>query len=210
MVAAYARTSDPQDFSLPSLSLFPFLPLCVLFHNKQMEKGTSSKMITLKSNDGEEFEVSEALALQFGQLTHSIEDRYPEDQEPLLLPMVTGKILKKLIDYCMQHAEAADALKTEAAKEGSSTIPVPSRMSEEELRNWDERFIDVDNDTLIDLILAAYQLNIKGVVDLTSRKLADKMRGKTVEEIRQTFNIKNDYTAEEEREIRNEYSWAFG
>ncbi|CAN0922877.1 SKP1-like protein 4 [Linum grandiflorum] len=34
-------------------------------------------------------------------------------------------------------------------------------------------------------------------------------QGKTPEEIRETFNIKNDFTPEEEAEVRRENQWAF-
>ena len=37
----------------------------------------------------------------------------------------------------------------------------------------------------------------------------DMMKGKTPEKIRKTFNIKNDFTPEEEEEIRRENQWAF-
>lgn len=33
------------------------------------------------------------------------------------------------------------------------------------------------------------------------------IKGKTVEEIRKTFNIKNDFTPEEEETIRKENEW---
>ena len=35
------------------------------------------------------------------------------------------------------------------------------------------------------------------------------IKGKTPEEIRTTFNIKNDFTPEEEAEVRAENQWAF-
>ena len=35
------------------------------------------------------------------------------------------------------------------------------------------------------------------------------MKGKSAEEIRKTFNIKNDFTPEEEDEIRKHNQWAF-
>jgi S-phase kinase-associated protein 1 len=35
------------------------------------------------------------------------------------------------------------------------------------------------------------------------------MRGRTVEGIRQVFGIANDYTDEEEQDVRKENSWAF-
>jgi S-phase kinase-associated protein 1 len=35
------------------------------------------------------------------------------------------------------------------------------------------------------------------------------IKGKTPEEILKTFNIKNDFTPEEEEEVRRENQWAF-
>ena len=50
---------------------------------------------------------------------------------------------------------------------------------------------------------------MKGLLDLTCMTVANMMKGKTPEEIRKTFNIKNDFTAEEEEEVRKENQWAF-
>ncbi|RVX03249.1 SKP1-like protein 11 [Vitis vinifera] len=43
-------------------------------------------------------------------------------------------------------------------------------------------------------VLAANYLNIKSLLDLTCQTVADMIKGKTPEEIRKTFNIKNDFT----------------
>lgn len=56
---------------------------------------------------------------------------------------------------------------------------------------------------------AANYLNIKNLLDLTCQTVADMIKGKTPEEIRTTFNIKNDFTPEEEEEVRRENQWAF-
>ena len=70
-------------------------------------------------------------------------------------------------------------------------------------------FLQVDQATLFDLILAANYLNIKSLLDLTCKEVAKMIKGKTPEEIRKTFNIKNDFTPEEEEEVRRENLWAF-
>ncbi|KAF0934190.1 hypothetical protein E2562_023449 [Oryza meyeriana var. granulata] len=64
-------------------------------------------------------------------------------------------------------------------------------------------------DTVIDLLRAATFLRIEKLADLASKKVAGCMRGKTVEKIREIFNIETDYTKEEEDEVRKENSWAF-
>ncbi|KAH0919251.1 hypothetical protein HID58_026911 [Brassica napus] len=56
---------------------------------------------------------------------------------------------------------------------------------------------------------AANYLNIKNLLDLTCQTVADMIKGKTPEEIRTTFNIKNDFSPEEEEEVRRENQWAF-
>lgn len=81
--------------------------------------------------------------------------------------------------------------------------------SEDEVKAWDLEFVKVDQATLFDLILAANYLNIKGLLDLTCQTVANMIKGKTPEEIRKTFNIKNDFTPEEEEEVRRENQWAF-
>ena len=62
---------------------------------------------------------------------------------------------------------------------------------------------------LFELILAANFMDIKMLLDLACAKVASMIKGKSPEEIRKTFNIKNDFTPEEEAAIREENS-AFG
>ncbi|KAK6141015.1 hypothetical protein DH2020_025237 [Rehmannia glutinosa] len=82
--------------------------------------------------------------------------------------------------------------------------PIPRRS-----KTFDAEFVKVDQGTLFDLILAANYLDIKSLLDLTCETVANMMKGKTPDEIRKEFNIKNDYTPEEEEEVRQENLWAF-
>ncbi|MCI92688.1 SKP1-like protein 1A-like, partial [Trifolium medium] len=68
----------------------------------------------------------------------------------------------------------------------------------DELKAWDADFINVDQATLFELILAANYLNIRSLLELTCQTAADMIKDKTVEEIRQIFQIVNDYSPEEE------------
>jgi S-phase kinase-associated protein 1 len=47
-------------------------------------------------------------------------------------------------------------------------------------------------------VQAANYLNINNLLDLACQAVADMITGKTPEEIRKIFNIKNDFTPEEE------------
>lgn len=52
---------------------------------------------------------------------------------------------------------------------------------------------------------AANYLDIKGLLDVTCKTVANMIKGKTPEEIRKTFNIKNDFTEEEEAQVGSSY-----
>ncbi|CAL9006068.1 unnamed protein product [Prunus brigantina] len=148
------------------------------------------KKITLKSDDGEIFEVEEAVAMQSQTIRHMMEDDCADGAIPL--PNVTSNILAKVIEYCRKHKE-------EAADGENKEI----------LKDWDAEFVKLDQVTLFHLIMTANYLNIKSLLDLTAQTVANMIKEKTPEEIRETFNIKNDFTPEEEKKIREENQWAF-
>ncbi|XP_017702361.1 SKP1-like protein 1 [Phoenix dactylifera] len=162
----------------------------------------AEKKITLKSSDGEVFEVDEMVAMESQTIKHMIEDDCASNGIPL--PNVTSKILSKVIEYCKKHVDAAAAAASKSAADDTSF-----KLADDDLKTWDAEFVKVDQATLFDLILAANYLNIKGLLDLTCQTVADMIKGKTPEEIRKTFNIKNDFTPEEEEEVRRENQWAF-
>ncbi|XP_028802007.1 SKP1-like protein 1A [Neltuma alba] len=150
----------------------------------------SSRKIVLKSCDDKFFEVDEAVALESQVIKLGIEDVCVDTVFPL--PNVASNILPKVIEYCKKHVEAAN-----------------SEEISEDLEAWDAEFVRVDRSVLFDLILAANYLNIKSLLDLTCQTVADMIKGKTPEEIRETFNIQNEFTPEEEEEVRRENQWAF-
>ncbi|KAK3131880.1 hypothetical protein QOZ80_6AG0512790 [Eleusine coracana subsp. coracana] len=164
------------------------------------EGDKKTTMITLKSSDGEDFEVEEAVAMQSQTIKHMIEDDCADNGSPL--PNVTATILSKVLEYCKKHVQANKAGSEDAAAAGASSSSTSN--NSDELKSWDADFVKVDQATLFDLILAANYLDIKGLLDLTCQTVADMIKGKTPEQIRQTFNIKNDFTPEEEAEIRRE------
>lgn len=151
--------------------------------------------VKLKSSDGELFEVPQEVALESLTIKNMVEDTGIDFEIPLL--NVSGKILAKVIEYCKFHVDSS--------KNSESRPGVP----EDDVKAWDADFVKVDQATLFDLILAANYLNIKNLLDLTCQTVADMIKGKTPEEIRRTFNIKNDFSPEEEEAVRRENQWAF-
>lgn len=151
--------------------------------------------VHLRSSDEQMFEVDEEVAYESLTVKNMIEDTGTE--APIPLPNVSSKVLAKVIEYCKFHVDAK-----------SGNADKPSKL-DDDVKAWDMEFVKVDQSTLFELILAANYLNIKSLLDLTCLTVANMIKGKTPEEIRKTFNIKNDFTPEEEEEVRKENQWAF-
>ncbi|KAL4440435.1 hypothetical protein ABPG75_003436 [Micractinium tetrahymenae] len=152
--------------------------------------------IKLLSSDTQVFEVEPEVAKMSVTIQNTIEEIGSDDTIPV--PNVNSKILSKVIEYCSYHAMAEK--KDEHGK--------PAKC-EDEIKSFDNEFTKVDQGVLFELILAANYLNIKSLLDHTCLTVANMIKGKTPEEIRKTFNIENDFTPEEEEEVRRENQWAF-
>uniref|UniRef100_A0A453TEF6 SKP1-like protein n=5 Tax=Triticinae TaxID=1648030 RepID=A0A453TEF6_AEGTS len=188
------RVSSIPNFPTPTLA--PIHPVAAAEGKK--------KIIKLKSSDGKEFEVEQAVAMESQMIRHMIEDGYTDNG--LLLRNVNSKILSKVIEYCNKHVQAKATDISDfggGARVSDATSAVPAALVED-LKTWDADFVKVDKDTIFDIMLAANHLNIKGLLDLTCQAVADMMTGKTPEEIRKIFNINEKLKPEEEEEIRRE------
>lgn len=64
----------------------------------------------------------------------------------------------------------------------------------QERKSFDEKFVRIDTERLCELTSAADSLQLKPLVDLTSRALARIIEGKTPEEIRDIFHLPDDLT----------------
>ncbi|XP_037437872.1 SKP1-like protein 1 isoform X1 [Triticum dicoccoides] len=174
----------------------------------------SNKMITLISSDGESFEATEEAAKMSVTIKHMIEDGCADDGIPL--PNVPAKILSMVIEYCNKHAADAAADDTNKhvadpadADEDDDNNNNDSAGEKEDLKSFDASLVAVDQAMLFDIILAANFLSIKGLLDLACQKVADDIKDKSVEEVREIFKIENDFTKEEEEAVRKENAWAF-
>jgi S-phase kinase-associated protein 1 len=116
---------------------------------------------------------------------------------PIPLHNTDHAILEKVIDYCEKYLANKDKEKPVEEKNQNKT----------HLADWEKEFCSVDQSTLFQLITAANYLDIKPLLDATCKTVAAMIKGKTPEEIRKTFNIKNDFTPEEEEKIRRENDW---
>ncbi|KAK1321094.1 SKP1-like protein 4 [Acorus calamus] len=153
-----------------------------------------SKTVTLKSCDDVDFVLDGSVATLSQTLISAMaEDSSSSDYGTFTwcVSNVTGEVLAKVVKFCNKHADMS----------GSGG---------KDLKEWDKAFISVELDLLYDLILAADNLNIESLLDLTAQRVADEIKGKMPHQIRMLFNIEKDFTDEEERVIRRENAWAYG
>ena len=149
---------------------------------------TAPEYVRLKSKQEELFEVEKNTAFRSVTIKNMVEDTGMDICVPV--PMVESQTLIKVIEYLKYHQRAEE-----------ETAP------EDERQRWDKDYVRVDDATLFNLILASNYLDIKPLLDLACKAVADEIKGKTPEEIRVRFNIKNDFTPEEEEEVKRENAW---
>ncbi len=169
----------------------------LVFLDKGFVNMADDDVITLQSQDGQDFKVLVKAAKMSETIKGLIEDAGIE--APVPLPNVTGKILTKVIDYVKYHTENPTPVAVEAEKKEERRT--------DDIIGWDLEFCKVDQPTLFELILAANYLDIKELLDLACKTIANLVKGKTPDEIRKTFNIKNDFTPEEEAQVKKEHEW---
>jgi S-phase kinase-associated protein 1 len=156
------------------------------------------EQVTLISSDNQTFSVPKAVAIMSQTIKNTVDET---DGGSVPVPNVSGKVMSEVIKYCTYHVD-----RDKAKGEGAST---EATKTDEEVKAWDAEFMQVDQGALFELILAANYLNIEPLLDLACATVAGMIKGKTPEEIRTQFNITNDFTPEEEEEVRRENQWAF-
>ncbi|XP_060206567.1 SKP1-like protein 11 [Lycium barbarum] len=143
---------------------------------------SSEKLLTLKTSDGEEFVLEEAMA--FRSLT--IKNAAPtntNNNTPLSINVQSNTMIK-VIEYWTKHSERD--------------------ISEDQLMTFDKNFFKLmDKSKLFDLVLAANYLAAKELLDAACEQVADRIRRKTPEEIRDFFNINREDEEQIFKELNN-------
>lgn len=164
--------------------------------------------VKLISSDGCEIIVAIGVAKMSTTIRNMIEsveeldsstEHSTDDVVDVPLPNVMGDTLKTVIEWCKYHHENPEP-KSEPTDEKPKTCM-------NEISPWDKNFVPTEQKPLFDLILAANYLDIKPLLEITCKTVANMIKGKTPEEIRKTFNIENDFTLEEEEAVRKENEW---
>jgi len=137
-------------------------------------------------------------AAQQSSLIKEMAEMFDDPSEPMDCPLVhkaaTGPCLGQISEWLYQHAEA-----------DCTEIPDGALMTE-----WQKGFFDrMDSETLSCVYQMANFLDVPLLTTLCAKRIASLIKGKSPEEIRQIFGIKDSGFSEgEEEKIKEETSWA--
>ncbi|KAI3708320.1 hypothetical protein L2E82_37487 [Cichorium intybus] len=141
---------------------------------------SSNTILTLMSKDKDHFTIEKELAIKSITIKNMLDEGWLSPVIPL--PNVASKTLALVVEFLNKQAVEQDL----------------------------KKFVDDQHiSTLLDLTLAANYLDIKEMLDVVCQKIADTIKDKTVEEVREIFHVTNDFTPEEEAAVRAEFDWAY-
>jgi len=113
-------------------------------------------MVLISTSDNEQFSVDRDGAERSLLIKQLIEDIGESDQA-IPLPNVSSSVLTKVLEYCSHHRNDPLSVADE---------PDEIRRRATDISEWDARFIQVDQEMLFEIILAANYLDIKSLLDI--------------------------------------------
>ena len=162
-----------------------------------MTDWNQDSLVTLTTMEGEKTQIAVKIISKSVLVKGLIDDSGIEEEIPL--PNIKKAILTKILEFCT-HIDTHPPPEIEKPLRSASLGDVVSP--------WFAQYIDLDQATLFDIILASNYLDVKPLLELSTAKVASIIKNKTIPEIRQFFNIENDFTPEEEMQIMEENKWA--
>jgi S-phase kinase-associated protein 1 len=122
--------------------------------------------ITLRSMDNVDYVVDELVAFESITVKNIVEDASDGGSRVISLHNVSSAILEKIIQYCTYHVSVRDNV---------------SQLQDGMTKAWDADYVNLDQKTMFELILAADYMNIPGIMTLLCQTVADMITGKTTE-----------------------------
>jgi S-phase kinase-associated protein 1 len=182
--------------------------------------------LQLFAADGSVVEISRKAAQRSVYLRGLIEDAAGGDLDGIPLEKIAkGDTLQRVVAYLELFKDdlgtnaAASTNTTTTASVGSAALHAalsPSKLERplkkalsDYLTEAERGFINNSDEVNFAVAEAATFLQIESLVELLAAWVASELRGKTPEEMRKRFNIENDFTPEEEKQIREQFKWAF-
>ena len=150
-----------------------------------------SRTIKLKSSDGEMLEIKDKYLKRVKYFEERKENLNLDEE--ITLNEIDSKTLNKIIEFLM-HYETEDPKKIPR--------PLPGHDLKTFLPKWDYNYISqISLEEAITLVNAANYLNIDELVNLACAKIGVELINCPIEEAREKFGVKGDFTEEELKEM---------
>ena len=135
------------------------------------------------SKTGDRIEVALEIAKMAKIVSISLDEDEPNDGKEFPCINVETPVLQKVVEYCTYHEthEKMNDIKS----------PLNGETVQEILKqDWYAAFCEgLDRQMMFDLVAAANYMDIKPLLDLSCLAVSIHIKGKTVEELQQIFNI---------------------
>ena len=152
--------------------------------------------INLESSDKKVFSVDvkvakKSLTLQETMTIFGIEEDGDENGDPIPLHDVDAANLERLLQWAEEHKDDPPAPTDDETKDRTDNIS-----------NFDKEFFNMDQASLLQLILAANFMNMPDLLLTACKTVANIIKERDVVQIRDYFHIKNDFTEEQEEHVK--------
>eukprot|EP00760_Papus_ankaliazontas_P006446 PhM_4_TR13041/c0_g3_i1/m.88347/K03094/SKP1, CBF3D; S-phase kinase-associated protein 1 len=155
-----------------------------------------SNTVQLVSSDGRNIPVPRVVCEKQSMLLKELLQDNDDDNVELPVSCVRGDVLQKMVDFMAYHTDHPAKELPKPMKENFFDIVEP----------WDKAFMEgLDHAFVFDLLTGANFLNAKELLEMCCARIAEWIKEKSVEEIRDMFGIENDFTPEEEEKLRKEH-----
>ncbi|XP_049397242.1 SKP1-like protein 1B [Solanum stenotomum] len=123
---------------------------------------SSEKLMTLKTSDGEEFKLDEAIAMRSKVIKNIVQDM---DCTSNAIPLfnVDGKTMTTVVKYWKKHLEEC--------------------VTQDQLKNFGQNFLKMSHSELLGVVLAARYLDDKHLKKVIIQEFVDRITQRILEEI---------------------------
>lgn len=172
-------------------------------------------MIKIVTNDNKEYTLPQEIAFRSGLIKNIVQDLdLSQNADEIPLTNVDSKTFEKIKKYMELHKANQELNKEpktpkepkapqEQAQGSTGLYDRAPKENDRPIAPWEQEYVDKelkDEDTLYNIVLAANFMDIESLMTLCCKVIAESIKGKTVEEIREKFNL----PAEEESDDSDE------
>jgi len=154
----------------------------------------------LISSDRFEFLVEKGTAVRVCGLVKDLVEDMGEDgslETGIPISEVDRAVLSMIVNWCKHHQ--------------SNPYPTTDEVNQKkttELGDWDKSFFQVDQEMVFGIILGANFLDVPQLLEMGCQVIAELMKEKNSDEVRELFSLEDDLNPQEKEQIREENEWA--